>query len=121
MKSFNEQMTEDFEAQENAVNAEKLKIIERTNPPIKNYHVFLECSMTNCETLIWYEGYNEPILVVILCSDISGNKAIIKSTKNCVCIYINNRSEKWYRRFGITIHLGSGIKQRVKRLLRLSK
>jgi hypothetical protein len=41
--------------------------------------------------------------VLIAGCDISGNRKIVKSKKLCLVLFVNNKSEVWWRRFGFCV------------------
>lgn len=72
--------------------------------PIKKCFSISHSELREHETLIVFNAEYEVPLVIIACSDITGCKKIIESDKFTFVIYINNKSEKWWRRFGFSIH-----------------
>lgn len=62
--------------------------------------------------LVCHKGY-EYSVVFVTNSNLMGNKKIIQSDKPAVIFYFNNISEKFWRRFGITLHIPFFNKRKV--------
>ena len=62
--------------------------------------------MLRCDSLISVAEDSIVRLLVFTCCDLSGNKVIMrKCDKFVVCVFINNAADKWYMRFGVTVHI----------------
>ena len=70
-----------------------------------NYLMMTECQITNANTLLVFtRGYEYRVLLIIN-SDITGCNTVLESDKPAIIFYFNNITEKWWRRFGVTIHI----------------
>ena len=71
------------------------------NTPV-SYCLLTRCEITNNGAII---GGSLHRLNIFICCNLSGNKKIISYCDKIVfCVFINNESDKWYMRFGVTVH-----------------